>query len=217
MAAGRSPSGMPAERRGESPAPPLGVALGIPIAVGVALAGRPDPHAALPLAAVGPVPALPLWADELARLLPEQRDPVLTPLAASGLSFPTLVGVAALSLLASGVFLWVLAKISGVGERAQFLPSLACALHLKVLVLAIHWGGRSLTSLAPAGTLEAIGGPAAALAGAGLLAAWLVTRAAFETTLPRAGLVLGLAVLLPVALPCLAGVAAPFLLAPLLA
>ncbi|MCI0340101.1 MAG: hypothetical protein L0216_02930 [Planctomycetales bacterium] len=196
----------------------MGVALGIPIAVGAALAGRPDPHlASVPLQAIGAVPSLPLWADELARILPEQRDPVLTPLAAGGLSFPTLIAVAGLSLLASGVFLWVLAKISGVGERAQFLPSLACALHLKVLVLAIHWGGDSLASLAPSGTLQAIGGPAATLAGAGLLAAWLVTRAAFETTLPRAGLVLGLAVLLPIALPCLAGIAAPFVLAPLLA
>jgi hypothetical protein len=216
---------------------PWGAALGLPLLVGVLLAGRGGgwDGRALPEASVGrpaaevpawvervreslpaprgdaPVPNLPIWADELHRLLPAQPDPLLTPLAAHGCSFPALCAVAAIALVASALFLLLMARVAGLGEQARLGNALACALYLKVLVLGLTWGADTLTGLAPANTLAMVGGPTVALLGCGLLAALLVVRACFQADAARATVLLGSAVLLPALVP----VTLPFVFAPL--
>jgi len=207
---------LPSPRR---PGIPIGAALGLPLLVGLLLSGRratwtPGESLAGLMnqgTSSGPT-ALPLWADELHRILPSQPDPILTPLAANGLPVLSLLMVAGATLLFSAMLLLLLAKFAGMGERARFDNALACALHLKILVLALNWGSGTLTRLAPPGTLAMLGGPTIALIGCGLVAALLVVRADFETGLPRAALAVGFAVLLPLLIP----MAAPFLLAPVI-
>jgi hypothetical protein len=196
---------------------PVGAALGLPLLVGLLLSGRRatwTPGAALSsLIDQGTTSGsarLPIWVDELHRMLPSQPDPILTPLAAHGMPVTSLLMVAGASLIFSAVLLLLLAKFAGMGERARFDNALACALHLKILVLALNWGAGSLTRLAPPGTLALLGGPTVALIGCGLVAALLVVRADFETGLPRAALAVSFAVVLPLLIP----MAAPFLLAP---
>ena len=221
------PAPVDAAPLGAAPAPlrfrrrsiPVGAALGLPLLVGLLLSGRRatwTPGATLSSlmnqgTTTGPT-RLPLWADELHRILPSQPDPILTPLANHGLPVMSLLLVAGATLIFSAMLLLLLAKFAGVGERARFDNALACALHLKILVLALNWGSGTLTRLAPPGTLEMLGGPTVALIGCGLVAALLVVRADFETGLPRAALAVGFAVILPLLIP----VAAPFLLAPII-
>lgn len=213
-------SGPPAAKPGRRGGVPIGAALGLPLLVGVLLSGRRatwTPGATLSSlmnqgTTSGPA-RLPIWADELHRLLPSQPDPILTPLAEHGLPVTSLLLVAGATLIFSAMLLLLLAKFAGMGERARFDNALACALHLKILVLALNWGSGALTRLAPPGTLELLGGPTIALIGCGLVAALLVVRADFETGLPRAALAVGFAVILPLLIP----MAAPFLLAPVIA
>lgn len=216
---------------------PWAAALGLPLLVGILLAGRggswaggapPGASAGRPVVELpswvgqvteslpapggdAPTPQLPLWADELHRLLPAQPDPVLTPLAAHGCSFPALCAVAVGALLASALFLLLMARVAGLGEHARFGNALACALYLKVLVLGLTWGADTLTDLAPAEALALLGGPTAALFGCGLLAALLVVRANFGADLGRSFVLLGAAVVLPALVP----VTLPFVFAPL--
>ncbi|MHC5021372.1 MAG: hypothetical protein ACYTGX_14945 [Planctomycetota bacterium] len=213
-AADTTAAGDRAPRRGGIP---VGAALGLPLLVGLLLSGRRatwTPGAALSSlmdqGTTSGAARLPIWADELHRLLPAQPDPILTPLAAHGMPVASLLMVAGASLIFSAVLLLLLAKFAGMGERARFDNALACALHLKILVLALNWGAGSLTRLAPPGTLALLGGPTVALIGCGLVAALLVVRADFETGLPRAALAVSFAVVLPLLIP----MAAPFLLAP---
>lgn len=214
-----------------------GAAVGLPLLVGVLLAGRgsawaggapPGASAGRPASEVpswvervreslpapggdSPVPNLPVWADELHRILPSQPDPVLTPLAEHGCSFPALCAVAVGALLASALFLLLMARVAGLGERARFGEALACALWLKVLVLGLTWGADTLTGLAPAETLGMLGGPTVALFGCGLLAALLVVRASFDADFGRSFVLLGAAVVLPALVP----LTLPFVFAPL--